>query len=97
MSMDFQEELIANINNDRVEEVEFEKLEQDDLYRIKAYMKDGTVFSFVDVIFWGNNVTDYYDTLDYWTGGVSYSFLNFDPEIEIERKKEKVGNFYGDY
>ena len=96
MSMDFEEVLVAYFNTGAVEEMEFEKT-TNGMTRIIAHLKEGNQFTFVDDIKWGETLQDFYDTLDFYTNGVSYTFNNFDPQEELERQQERYQNFYGDY
>jgi hypothetical protein len=96
MSIDFEEVLQAYFSADTVEEMEIDKLDGG-MFRITAHLKDGNTFTFTDTIDWGKTKTDYYDILDRYTGGYTYTFNGFDPVEEIERYAEVVDNFYGDY
>lgn len=96
MSMDFEEVLASYFSSDSVEEMEFEKTTTG-MTRIIAHLKEGNHFTFTDNIKWGESLTEFYDTLDRYTNGVSYTFNGFDPEEEIERRSEDRNNFYGDY
>jgi len=94
--MNFEQVLQDYFANDKVEEMEFEKT-SNGMTRIIAHLKAGNMFTYTDNIEWGCTLTEFYDKLDYFTNGVSYTFNDFDPEEEIGRLEEKVGNFYGDY
>lgn len=96
MGTNFEQVLQDYFSNDSVEEMEFTKV-SDKLCRITAYLKEGNTFTYTDDIHWGCTLTDFYDKLDYFTNGVSYTFTGFDPAEEIERNQEVVNNFYGDY
>lgn len=94
--MDFEEVLTGYFNSDKVEEMEFEKT-SNGMTRIIAHLKEGNHFTYTDTINWGNSLEDFYDVLDRFTCGVSYTFNDFDPKEEIERQYERFSNFYGDY
>jgi hypothetical protein len=79
-----------------VEEMEFEQTEGQ-MCRVTAHLKGGDQFIFTEEIIWGATLADFFDKLDHFTNGVSYTFVNFDPHEEIERNQEVVNNFYGDY
>jgi hypothetical protein len=96
MSMDFEEVLVAYFNAETVEEMEFEKLDNG-MTRIIAHLKEGNHFTYTDNINWGNDITSFYDTLDRFTNGLSYTFNNFDPETEIERLSEQTRLMSGDF
>lgn len=94
--MNFDQILQDYFSNDKVEEMEFEKT-TNGMTRIIAHLKGGNHFTYTDDINWGCTLTEFYDKLDYYTNGVSYTFNDFDPEVELERQSEKVSNFMGDY
>ena len=96
MSKNFKEILDDYFFQSHVEEMEFERID-DKLCKITAHLKEGNQFTYTDEINWGSNITEFYDALDSFTNGVSYSFVNFDPEEEINRAGEIISNFYGDY
>ena len=96
MSMDFEEVLQGYFRAESVEEMEFSRVDGK-LCRITAHLKEGNIFTFTDEINWGATLTDFYDSLDRFTNGLSYTFTNFNPQEEIERQREIVENFYGDY
>jgi len=101
--MNLEQVLQDYFHNDNVEEMEFEKTTEGKT-RIIAHLKEGyagcnasKTFTLVEDVNWGLNLTEFYDKLDYFTNGVSYTFNNWNPQEEIERQSEKVDNFYGDY
>ena len=96
MSIDFEEVLQSYFNAEKVEEMEFEKI-SNGMTRIIAHLKEGNHFTYTDNINWGSDITTFYDTLDRFTNGVSYTFNNFDPETEIERQSENTRLMSGDF
>jgi len=96
MSTEFESILQDYFHRENVDEMEFERI-NDKLCRITAHLKGGNTFTYTDDIHWGVTLSDFYDTLDRFTNGVSYTFNNFDPQDEIDHYQENSSNFYGDY
>ena len=94
--MDFEKVLTDYFGTDSVEEMEFEQL-SNGMTKIIAHLKEGNHFTYTDKIDWGCDITAFYDTLDRFTNGVSYTFNNFDPEAEIDRIRENTRLMSGDF
>jgi hypothetical protein len=92
------------LSEDRVEEVQFEMIDDNPVnhgagyktFRITPFWNEGMApeynedFSYEKVIYWSTLEESYHDQLDYYTQGVSYSFIGYDHDEAVRRFNRDV-------
>jgi len=93
-----------------IDEVEFQMIDNHPLnsgigfrtFRIVPHWKEGQApqyqedFSFEKVIYWSPFEEEYHDQLDYYTRGISYSFIGYDHDEEVRVFNEQCESYRGE-
>ena len=96
---------------ERIEEVQFEMIDDSPAnygsgfhtFRITPIWNEGMApqyqedFSYEKVIYWSPFEADYADQLDYYTGGLSYSFVGYDHDKAVRDFNESCRLMSGDF